>query len=84
MEPAAWWPQRLAAPRPVPRTACDAPHGDRPLRRGDWIEVQGLGLCCVRSLHQGKRFLRADVEVAKDLGDRTVDLRRAKWRKVER
>src|SRR5262245_9567089 len=61
--------------------AADA--GDAPVQRGDWIEVQGLGLCCVRRVHVTRGALRADVELAKDLSERSVDLRRRKWRKVE-
>jgi small-conductance mechanosensitive channel len=67
---------------PLPRSS--APTADAPVRRGDWIEVRGLGMCCVRSVHQGRGVLRADVEVAKDLTQRSVDLRRASWRKIER
>ena len=57
---------------------------DLPVQRGDWIEVQGLGLCCVRRVHQSRRGLAADVECASDLSERSVDLDRRRWRKVER
>ena len=54
------------------------------VQRGDWIEVQGLGLCCVRRVHQSRRGLTADVECASDLSERSIDLDRRRWRKVER
>ncbi|MEQ1632188.1 MAG: RecQ family ATP-dependent DNA helicase [Planctomycetota bacterium] len=56
---------------------------DLPVQRGDWIEVQGMGLCCVRRVHKTRNSLRADVERMSDLEERSVDLMRRPWRKVE-
>jgi ATP-dependent DNA helicase RecQ len=53
-------------------------------RRGDWIEVDGIGLCCVVRVHKHGRSVRADVERASDLKAITVDLRRRTWRHVPR
>lgn len=80
----AWMTERLPQSRariaPVASDSVD----DLPVQRGDWIEVQGLGLCCVRRVHQSRRGLAADVECASDLSERSVDLDRRRWRKVER
>jgi len=72
-------PQARATIAPVADDAID----DLPVRRGDWIDVQGLGLCCVRRVHATKNRFVADVECARDLSERSVDLERRKWRKVE-
>lgn len=79
---ADWLAAQMPSPKPLPRSS--VPTDDAAVRRGDWIEVRGLGLCCVRSVHQGRGALRADVEVAKDLSQRSIDLRRGQWRKIER
>jgi len=54
------------------------------LRRGDWIEVRGLGPCHVTRVHHGGKHTRIDVEVARDLTQRSLDLGRTRWRKVRR
>jgi hypothetical protein len=59
-----------------------APAG-APVRRGDWIDVAGLGLCCVQRVHVRGSSLRADVERATDLSTRTIDLERRAWKRVE-
>ncbi|MEC9048647.1 MAG: RecQ family ATP-dependent DNA helicase [Planctomycetota bacterium] len=59
----------------------DPTHG---LQRGDWLDVQGVGLCCVVRVHRHGDRVRVDVERATDLKPRSVDLRRKKWRRVER
>ena len=59
----------------------DPTHG---LERGDWLDVQGVGLCCVVRVHRHGDRVRVDVERASDLKPRSVDLRRKKWRRVER
>ncbi len=82
-EAAAWMTSRLppskAAIAPVAGETID----DLPVRRGDWIDVQGLGLCCVRRVHATRNRLVADVECASDLSERSVDLDRRKWRKIQ-
>jgi ATP-dependent DNA helicase RecQ len=59
----------------------DPTHG---ISRGDWLDVQGVGLCCVVRVHRHGDRARVDVERASDLKPRTVDLGRKKWRRVER
>ncbi|MHC4811835.1 MAG: RecQ family ATP-dependent DNA helicase [Planctomycetota bacterium] len=51
--------------------------------RGDWIKVKGHGLCAVKRVHKTRNGLTVDVEVARDLEARTLDLRRVRWEKVE-
>ncbi|HLQ37469.1 MAG TPA: RecQ family zinc-binding domain-containing protein, partial [Planctomycetota bacterium] len=75
-----WLATHLPAPRPL-RRGDQAPGTDR-LQRGDWIDVQDLGLCAVLSVHELGESFRADVETASDLNKHTVDLRRVKWRRV--
>ncbi len=79
---AVWLQTRLPQLRTPIAPAADAVD-ELPVQRGDWLEVQGLGLCCVRRVHAARGSLRADVELAKDLSERSVDLQRRKWRKVE-
>jgi hypothetical protein len=79
---AAWLDAHVPARRAV---APAGGHGDpAPVQRGDWIDVRGLGLCCVLRVHVTRSALRADVELARDLSQRRVDLGRRRWRIVER
>ena len=87
---AGWQDAHLRAVTPVARRAAeptadaaDAP-ADAPVQRGDWISVQGLGLCHVVRVHRRGGGFRADVERASDLAARTVDLQRRRWSRVER
>ena len=54
-----------------------------PVRRGDWIEVRGMGLCAVKRVHQNGKRVTVDVELARDLTERSVDLWRVRWSRVE-
>lgn len=54
------------------------------VERGDWLDVQGIGLCHVTRVHRHGRNVRVDVERASDLKPRSVDLRRKRWKRVER
>jgi hypothetical protein len=85
---ASWQDAHLRNPRALPRAATAGDANDAaagaPLQRGDWIEVQGLGLCCVVRVHERGSSWRADVERASDLATRSVDLRRQRWKRVER
>ncbi len=81
--PAAEWLATALPQGRSPLAATTAAIDSLPVRRGDWIEVEGLGLCCVRRVHQERRGLRADVEAASDLAVRSVDLERRRWRKVQ-
>ncbi len=57
--------------------------GDAELQRGDWIEVRGHGLCAVKRVHKAGKGFAVDVELAKDLSERRLDLKRVQWRKVQ-
>ena len=81
-EESSWLATRLppAERRPVPmRTEAAA---DEVVRRGDWLEVRGFGLCHVLRVHRTRRGTRADVELAGDLTRRSIDLGQGRWRKV--
>ncbi|MGE3173216.1 MAG: ATP-dependent DNA helicase RecQ [Planctomycetota bacterium] len=78
----AWKERHLPPVRRAIAPATD--DGAAPVRRGDWIDVQGFGLCCVRRVHVSRGAVRVDVELARDLSERSVDLGRRRWRKVER
>ena len=89
-----WLQEHLAAPLAIPRSK----PGSRPkatvgdgeesvevgIARGDWIEVQGLGLCHVVRVHKTRGRLSADVEPASTLEQKSIDLKRRRWRRVER
>ncbi|MEY2981915.1 MAG: hypothetical protein RL562_2142 [Planctomycetota bacterium] len=68
---------------PVPRHAPKLGAVGKEVERGDWIDVRGHGLCAVLRVHRTPRGTRVDVERARDLTPRTLDLGRAKWRKVQ-
>jgi len=82
VDTAEWQRTHLATPRPVARVT-RAADDTAPVRRGDWIDVAGLGPCCVRSVHRRGRSWHADVEASKDLQTRSIDLRRREWRRIE-
>ncbi|MCA8965101.1 MAG: C-terminal helicase domain-containing protein, partial [Planctomycetes bacterium] len=83
---AAWQETHLPEPHPIPRDAAKvaADAADpAPVQRGDWIDVRGHGLCCVVRVHRRGRSWKVDVEVAKNLQSRSIDLGRATWRRIE-
>jgi len=84
----SWQDQHMPTPAPIARGRREEQvKGDDPTRgveRGDWLDVQGVGLCCVVRVHRHGDRVRVDVERASDLKPRTVDLRRKRWRRVER
>ncbi|MGK0519778.1 MAG: ATP-dependent DNA helicase RecQ [Planctomycetota bacterium] len=63
---------------PVPES--DPTHG---LSRGDWLDIAGIGLCCILRVHRHGKNARVDVERASDLKPRTIDLRRRRWKRVQ-
>lgn len=69
---------RRVIPQRAPKTDVDAP-----VKRGDWIKVRGMGLCAVKRVHRHGDRVSVDVELARDLSERSVDLWRARWSKVE-
>jgi len=71
---------RRAIPRHVEQERSEGPS---PVRRGDWIHVKRFGLCVVKRVHVNGDHVTVDVEVARDLSERSVDLWRARWRRVE-
>ena len=81
-----WQDEHLGQPRPWPAAgAPDAdPDPEAPLQRGDWIDVERLGLCCVQSVHRRGRRWHADVERASDFHSHRIDLGRRTWRRVAR
>ena len=81
-----WLERTLPAERrrPVARPGIGHRSGDdEELQRGDWIEVRGLGLCHITRVHRGPRT-RVDVELARDLSERSIELRKNRWRRVPR
>ncbi|MFO1051602.1 MAG: ATP-dependent DNA helicase RecQ [Planctomycetota bacterium] len=84
VEPGAWIAEHLdpASRRPVPRSAPGVDDADGALKRGDWIDVQGHGLCAVQRVHRTSRGVRVDVERARDLRSLSFDLRRIRWHAV--
>ncbi|MCB9868610.1 MAG: ATP-dependent DNA helicase RecQ [Planctomycetes bacterium] len=87
LDPAAWLDTHLppAARQPIPRhvAASDRAPGNTPVQRGDWIEVRGVGPCAVKRVHLHGKRVSVDVEVARDLSERTFDLGRVRWRTVD-
>ena len=82
-----WQATRMPASKPLTRGRAaavvderDPTHG---IQRGDWLDVKGVGLCCVVRVHRHGEKVRVDVERAADLKPRSVDLRRKQWRRVE-
>jgi ATP-dependent DNA helicase RecQ len=76
-----------AGKAPLPGTGrgqtAPAPRESQPvLARGDWVEIQGHGLCAVRRVHVTSGGVRIDVERAGDLMEKSFDLRRVRWRRV--
>ncbi len=86
VDPAAWQDGHLPAMRPlvVGSAGEGGGGGDDGPQRGDWIEVKGLGPCAVLRVHRHGRTWKADVEVARDLSQRSIDLNRRQWRPVPR
>jgi ATP-dependent DNA helicase RecQ len=87
---AAWQAAHLPAPRALPRAAAGsvgeagAHAANPPVQRGDWLDVQGLGLCHVTRVHKRGSSWKADVERATDLTTHSVDLKKRRWQRVER
>ena len=86
----AWQRAHLPAARPFLRAtpgagdADTAPAGNAPVQRGDWLDVQGLGLCHVTRVHKRGSSWKADVERASDLTTHAVDLKKRRWQRAER
>ncbi|MFM1871132.1 MAG: hypothetical protein RL398_554, partial [Planctomycetota bacterium] len=82
---AAWLADHLPSPQPLARHDAGADDADpAPLARGDWIDAGGFGLCCVVRVHRRGKGWQAEVEVAKSLQVKRIDLGRTRWHKVER
>ncbi|MFK7742628.1 MAG: ATP-dependent DNA helicase RecQ [Planctomycetota bacterium] len=83
-----WQEARMPAPKPLTKgrsepAADDAPSRGPKVERGDWLDIQGIGLCCVVRVHKHNRSTRVDVERASDLKPRSVDLGRRRWKRVK-
>lgn len=87
VERARWQDAHMPEPNALTRGREHAPvDADDPtagIERGQWLEVQGIGLCHVVRVHRDGRRVRLDVERASDLAPRSVDLRRRRWRRVQ-
>ena len=57
---------------------------DPTVSRGDWLDVDGIGLCHVVRVHRRGKRAFADVERATDLKPISVDLHKRRWRRVDR
>jgi ATP-dependent DNA helicase RecQ len=53
------------------------------LERGDWLDIAGIGLCCVIRVHRHGKNVRVDVERVTDLKPRSIDLRKRRWKRVK-
>ena len=82
-KPDSWAERKLPEPRRIRVAAAEAAAADAPVARGDWLDVRGMGLVCVQRVHAGPDLLRVDVELASDLSERSIDLQRARWRRVD-
>ena len=83
----AWQDARLPPARPlaVGDAASAAAETDRaPVQRGDWLDVDGFGLCCVQRVHRRGGSWAADVERASDLSSHAIDLRKRRWQRLQR
>ncbi len=81
---ARWRGERMPPARALAAASDGVGADPAPVQRGEWIEVDGLGPCCVVRVHRRGRSWSADVEAAKDLSTRSIDLRRRTWRRVDR
>jgi len=68
------------ANKDAPTDPNDPTHG---INRGDWLDIAGIGLCCVVRVHRHGKTGRVDVERASDLKPRSIDLRRRRWKRVD-
>ena len=95
-ETAAWQNEHLPEAQPLTRgkqAPADAAPMDRSvvddkdptfgLSRGDWLDIAGIGLCCIVRVHRHGENARVDVERASDLKPRSIDLSRRRWRRVQ-
>ena len=73
------------SPQPNDKSDTPAPEADptHGLSRGDWLDIAGLGLCCIVRVHRHGKNARVDVERASDLKPRSIDLRRRRWKRVQ-
>jgi ATP-dependent DNA helicase RecQ len=67
-------------PRPIPKK--DEVVASQELQRGDWIDVEGLGVCEVLVVHRRRSGTSAEVESATELRRREVDLGKVRWKRV--
>ena len=85
---AAWQDARLPPARPLAvgdaASAADAASDRAPVQRGDWLDVDGFGLCCVQRVHRRGGSWAADVERASDLSSHAIDLRKRRWQRLQR
>jgi hypothetical protein len=81
VEPQAWLKAHAPAkPQPIPRA--DEVVASQELQRGDWIDVEGLGVCEVLVIHRRRSGTRVEVESAGELSRHNVDLGKVRWKRV--
>ncbi|MBI5852676.1 MAG: RecQ family ATP-dependent DNA helicase [Planctomycetes bacterium] len=82
----AWLDARLPpserVPVPCETSPPDASGDGDAIQRGDWLDVQGHGLCAVVRVHRTSKGVKVDVERARDLQTFSFALGRMRWRKV--
>ena len=87
IDTATWQDAHLPAAKQLTRGRTATPAADddptHGITRGDWLDVQGIGLCHVVRVHRHGKSVRVDVERASDLKPRSVDLRRKRWKRVQ-
>jgi len=69
-------------PVPCETSPPDAGGDGDAIQRGDWLDVQGHGLCAVVRVHRTSKGVKVDVERARDLQTFSFALGRLRWRKV--
>lgn len=88
LDVATWRRDHMPARKPLTRgrteARADADDPTRGVQRGDWLDVRGVGLCCVVRVHRHGKKVRVDVERATDLKPRSFDLHRKQFKRVER
>jgi ATP-dependent DNA helicase RecQ len=83
VEAIAWLDAHLPARAAARAPEAEAADAGVP-RRGEWLRVEGLGLCTVLRVHELPRGVRVDVELHEDLSRTSFDAHRLRWSRVTR
>ena len=78
------WLEELPMPAPRTASAPTPPPDDAaaPVKRGDWLLINGRHHVVVRKVEVGRNRVSVEVECADDLAIRTYDLNRVRWKTV--